>query len=490
MGRVALMSSLSGLMEKAFDKILPVPKTPRIYHPPPPGRPVSWVPHGQLGNCIYEDRLLDFAREIKAINAMKTHTVKYSSRGWCYLLEGLGKIDKGEFNAAQKAINDCRKIGYLPIDFVAEDQDETRRFQGIHEAAEPNTLLKRLENDVKAMLENLPSLTTDYWTNEQFYLMMCVEKGDILNLFEPVCQQYHVPIINSKGWPPILLRSYIARLCAKAEAQRLKPVLLLFYDHDPAGLKISNKFKEMLEDCERGTGWNPHGLQVERFGLNSEDIERYGLTWIENLKTGSGRDSRDYRYIQEYGNKKCESNALFKNDDTLKAAEQICRNAIEHYYGSDALARFKQKEEGAKKRLKSVLSNGLWKDFFKQIKTLIESFSTPKTEPQTQETPPMQKEIDVFLDNKHYGVCPRCGNSFDYTTQDSGKLVRCRYCDTAMRLRWKEQAESKPEPSKSQTTSNDDLINQAMKDAEQLFNDLLKSSEFRKSLTDTEEGTR
>ncbi|RLI43211.1 hypothetical protein DRO69_09510, partial [Candidatus Bathyarchaeota archaeon] len=346
--------SLSSVMEKAFKKVLPIPKTPRFYHPPPPPRPVSWVPHGRLGNWTYERRLEDFANEILAIDSQRTKRVKYSSRGWCYLLEGLGKIHKGEFDACQRAINDCRKLGLLPIDFVAEDQDLTRRFSGIHEASDPTVLLEKVKGEVKDMLNNLPASTTDYWTGEKYYLMMCVEKGDILNLFKPICEEYHVPIVNSKGWPPILLRAYIADLSKKAEARGLTPVLLLFYDHDPAGLKISKTFMKMLRDCEGGTGWSPEGLIIDRFGLNEGDIDRYGLMWIDNLRTSSGRVSRDRQYIETYGYRKCESNALFKNDETLKAGEEICRKAIEKYYGSDARERFKKKEESTKRELKHL----------------------------------------------------------------------------------------------------------------------------------------
>jgi uncharacterized protein (UPF0335 family) len=431
-------------MEKAFDKILPIPKAPREYHPPPPSRPVSWVPHGTLGNELYELRLADFATELKAIDAQRTHSIRFTSRGWCYALEGLHKISKDEFDGTQKAINDCRKIGLLRIDFVAEDQDETRRFQGIHAAALPQTPLEKLKNDVKAMLENLPSRTTDYWNGEEYYLMMCVEKGDILNLFEPICQEYHVPIVNSKGWPPILLRSHIADLCKVAEAQGLKPVLLLFYDHDPAGLKISGRFKQLLEDCERGTGWNPEELIVDRFGLNAEDIERYGLTWIENLRTSRGREANDYGYIQKFGRKKCESNALFKNDETLKAAEQICRNAIERYYGEDALERFEEKEEDAKEQLKEIYETDLWENFDKQIDKLIQHVKKTQAEPceEPKEITASKGEVEVFLDNKFYGKCPKCGNQFDYSREDDGKLVRCRHCNTVMRLRWREESAS------------------------------------------------
>jgi len=434
--------SISTLMEKAFNKVLPIPKTPKVYHPPPPPRPLSWIPHGKPGNWLYEERLEDFANEILAINSQRTHPVKYSSRGWCYLLEGLGKIHKGDFGACQKAINDCRKIGLLPIDFVADDQDTTRRFKGIHVASEPNIQLKQLKKDVEEMLSNLPSQTTDYWIGEEYYVMMCVEKGDLVNLFKPICHEYHVPIVSSKGWAPILLRGHIARLSQKAEANGLTPVLLLFYDHDPAGLKITSRFRKNLRDCERGTGWSPNDIIIDRFGLNKDDIDKYNLMWIENLRTGSGRESHDYDYIRKYGRRKCESNALFKNDDTLKAAEEICRNAIESYYGSNAKERFKRKEEHSKQKLKEIYDDPLWEDLQARIDSLMTSLSVEKPErdktpkPRTRET-----EVEVAVNNKYYGRCPKCGHSFEYNKHDVGKLLRCRFCNLPMRLKWAPEAE-------------------------------------------------
>ena len=350
--------SISQALEKAFDKVLPIPKTPRVYRPPPPPKPLSWVPTGKLGNYVYEARLADFAREIRAIDAKRTTKIRFSSRGWCYALEGQW-INKGEFDKTAKALNDCRKIGLLPIDFTAEDQDETRRFAGIHEASNPTVLLENLRSDVNEMLETLPAHTTDYWEGEKCYLMICTEKGDLRNLFKPICDEYHVPIVSSKGWYPILLRYYIAELSIKAEARGLTPVLLLFYDHDPAGLKITSKFRKGLRDISRSVDWHPTKLIVERFGLNKEDIDRYGLTWIENLKTGSGREAKDPDYVKKYGRRKCESNALFRNDETLEAGERICRDAIERYYGKDALERFGEKEKKAKESLSAVYENPL-----------------------------------------------------------------------------------------------------------------------------------
>jgi len=429
--------SISKILERTFNKVLPIPKVPKIYWPPPPKRPLSWVPHGKLGNPIYEMRLRDFAREILAIDSRRTRRIKLSSRGWCYALEGLGKIDKGEFDACQKAINDCRKIGLLPIDFTAEDQDITRRFAGLHEAADPTVLLKEMKRQVKEMLRFLPSSTTDYWEEEKYYVMMVVEKGDIRNLFKPICDEYHVPIANSKGWAPILLRYHIATLSKMAEERGLTPVLLLFYDHDPAGLKISRTFRKNLHDISRATGWRPDRLIIDRFGLNKEDIDKYNLTWIPNLKSSSGREIRDPEYVARYGRRKCESNALFKNDETLKAAEEICRQAIEKYYGPDAKERFRGKEEKSKENLKEVYENPVWRNFLKSIDELVRSLSKPKGK-ERKELAAESREVEVEIERGEWGQCPRCGEVFDYDEQevDAGRVLRCRRCGLLMKLKW------------------------------------------------------
>ena len=435
---------ISSTFQKGFDKLLPIPKTPRTYqiHFSLPNKTVSWLPHGTLGKEKYEQRLKAFADYIESINAKRS--MKFSSRGWGYILEGLGKITKNEFDACEKAINDCRKIGLLDIDFIAEDQDETRRFSGIIQATNRTTGFRRIKTDIEKTLRNLAESATDFWKGEQYYLMMCVEKGDLKNLFEPICKEYHVPIISSKGWSPIHLRADIADLASMAESKHLTPVLLLFYDHDPEGLKICERFRKNLEDIERGTLWNPENLLIERFGLNAEDIDKYGLTWIDNLESGSGRESKDYSYIDNYGKRKCEANALFKNDETFKAAETICRKAIEKFYGEDALERFGKKEEIMKKELSKIENAPMWQRFYKEIDVLIEQHKkreAPKVKKEHKEEKELDRLIDDIKNNygSGYSRCPKCFNSFKYTQKDIGTLVRCRYCNAPMRLKVKEE---------------------------------------------------
>jgi hypothetical protein len=441
MGRVLLMTehrSIRTSLGTTLNKILPIPKVPKEYHAPPPPKLLSWVPHGRLGDAFYELKLEGFANEILALNSQRTNPIKYSARGWCYLLEGLKKIHKGEFSACQNAITDCRKAGLLSMDFVAEDQDVTRHFQGIFNASDPAESLRAIKKEVFEFLMNLHSYTTDYWKGEKYYLMMCVEKGDLLSLFRPICKKYYIPNVSSKGWSPLSVRAAAAKLSQKAEADGLTPVLLLFYDHDPVGLKISNCFRKNFEDCSRGTGWNSHNLIIDRFGLNKDDIDSYNLMWIENLKTGSGRESDDKEYIAKFGRRKCESNALFRDDNTLKVGEEICVRAIEKYYGNDAIERFKKKGEQSKEKLKPVYDNPIWKQFYSEIDKLTDIFEVGvATKEKGKETYEIEKEIEVLLDNKYYGKCPNCLESFNYSKEDEGRLKRCSNCLQLMRLKLK-----------------------------------------------------
>ena len=179
---------------------------------------------------------------------------------------------------------------------------------------------------------------------------------------------------------------------------------------------------------------------IERFGLNKEDIDRYNLTWIENLKTGSGREASDYAYIQKFGRRKCESNALFKNDETLRAGEEICRKAIEKYYGSDAKERFRRKEEASRGRLRHIYEDPLWRDFQERIDGLIESLAAKSENMEGGKKPEsgVGEEVEVVVDNKYYGRCPKCGALFNYDGDDVGRLVRCRHCFLPIRLRMEE----------------------------------------------------
>lgn len=303
------------------------------------------------------DGLISLADTLKRISP----SFKISARGWCYQLEVEGFITKAEFDKAENAINKCRKEGYLPIDFIAEEA--ARSFSGVEFPTKehPSLILK---DNLLSVLDAHLYYTPEWWNGEQYYIQMVVEKIDLKTLFSPICRLYHIPIATSKGWGSINQRAEYARRFKDAEDRGLKGVLLYCGDFDPDGLRISDFLLKNLYDI-RGiiwgdgeTGYNPSKLIIDRFGINYDFIIDNKLTWIDNLITGSKRDlaspsHRNYymdylqHYLANYGIRKCEANAIIPYPDI---AEVLVKESIIKYLGKDVLNRFRSKEDAVKSR--------------------------------------------------------------------------------------------------------------------------------------------
>lgn len=293
---------------------------------------------------------------------------KVSSRGWCYLMEQAGEIDKSQFDKVDAAINKARKEGILPVDFVADD--DTRAFSCIEE---PDTqsiedlLIERLER----VIDGHYFYTPDWWQGEEYYIQVLVEKIDLKTLFEPICMDYHIPIANAKGWSSILQRAEYARRFNEAEARGLQPVLLYCGDHDADGLRISDTIRKNLEQVQQifwsdgEQGYDPSNLIIKRFGLNYDFIIQNNYTWIENLVTGSGKNLADpghrnhffpyvQNYIAQFGVRKCEANAIVT---TPQAGRNLFRTEIQSFLGTNALERFENKKADIKSQFEALLAD-------------------------------------------------------------------------------------------------------------------------------------
>jgi hypothetical protein len=311
--------------------------------------------------------VLEFAQELQKIQSQLDF--KVSARGWCYQLEQFGLITKAEFDKVENLINkECRQRGYLPIDFVAEE--EARKFSGVEipEGLSPLDFIKNFLDDV-LIAERY--YTPDWWTEEEYYIQMVVEKIDLKSLFEPVCKEYHIPIATSKGWSSMLQRAEYARRFREAEDKGLKCVLLYCGDHDPDGLRISEFLRSNLDDLRfvvwgDGTdGYDPYNLIIDRFGLNYDFIIENNLSWVENLITGSGKNLAspghpnhymDYvqRYLQEVGARKCEANSLVV---APVQGRDLCRETIVKYLGEDAIGRFQERWQAIKDEMDKLRDN-------------------------------------------------------------------------------------------------------------------------------------
>ena len=272
---------------------------------------------------------------------------------------GLGK---GDFDAAQKLITDCRKSGELPLDICAEDA--SRETVGIEQIDSKNVPAK-IESLIDQLLNHEHERYTpiSLWADLDVYVEVATEKLSLRNLFEPVCRQFHISVTNFKGWSDLNSRAAMMRRFKMHEAAGRKCVLLLCGDHDPGGLHITDNMRKNFEDLSKAVGWSPTNLIAIRFGLNADFIAENGLTWIDNLETSSGGrlddpDHNDYdkdyvqSYIKQFGVRKCEANALVV---APVIGRELCRTAILEHVPIDAVRRYERRLAQRRKQLKEAL---------------------------------------------------------------------------------------------------------------------------------------
>lgn len=327
--------------------------------------------------------LQEFADKLLEISAQIGR--KVSARGWCYILEGNRFINKDQFDKVEGLINNCRKAGLIPVDFVAEEK--AREFDGV---VEPDTVpvVEDAAGWLRGLLNQAEHYNPDWWQGEKYYIQIIVEKVDLVDLFLPVCKRFKIPIANSKGWGSVLQRATYARRFKAAEERGLKCVLLYCDDHDPDGLRISEFLRSNLADLsdvvwEDGEpGYDPSDLIIDRFGLNYDLIQRLGLTWIDNLITGSGLNlasahHKNYKmpYLQDYlksiGERKCEANSIVIRP---REAEALCLAAILKYLGDDAPDRFRKKRERVRREYNAFLKNSGLKDAVDSAMEIISDY--------------------------------------------------------------------------------------------------------------------
>jgi hypothetical protein len=323
-------------------------KCQRVNRPGPPSKTgiLPCLPKGRPNDeqkARYAADLEEFAARLKEINSRLDF--KSSARGWCYILENEHQLSKGDFDKAEVLITDCRKNGLLPVDFTAEDESRAADNLEILDDPDPAQHASKLARGLNQWNQYIP---VSFWDFQPVYIQMIVEKIDLKSLFNPICQEYHVPIINSRGWSDLNSRAKLMRRFHEHENKGRMPFLLTCGDLDPVGLHITDLYRKHLEELASAVGWSPRNLTIIRFGLNADFIERHDLTWIDGLKTSSGMDLADrnhkqnkadyvQQYIAQFGARKVEANALVVR---AQAGRRLCREAIEEHLDMSGIARY------------------------------------------------------------------------------------------------------------------------------------------------------
>lgn len=334
----------------------------------PPGR-ISREKEGE-----YWESLREFADGLRQLQM--NLDFQMSARGWCYHLEGDSGLTKGDFDWAQKEIQKAREAGYLPPGFIADE--DSRKMAVPRDLSEtPEEFIEWHHDQWKEAEETFRNSWENYewvsfWEQQDVYLQLFVEKVDLKSLFQKLCFKYRIPSANLKGHGSLEQKASAARNFKEMEQSGKQPVLLVCADFDPAGLCISQNQHEHFQRLAEFTEWDPSNLIVDRFGLNYEFIIENGLTWIEGLEGGSGKDISDpshafwkkntygvREYVAQYGRRKVEANSVVVKPEM---GRQMLLDAIHKWLGPDAYEKHEEKVREGQERARLLIDEYLEND--------------------------------------------------------------------------------------------------------------------------------
>jgi hypothetical protein len=283
----------------------------------------------------------------------KELTYTPGARSWCYLGEGPDTWSKGDFDLIEERITRARMDGLLPLDIVAVD--ESREARGVVTPDDPD-FREHIRANLEWLADNYTPHAIEEFTGVHFELW--IEKVGLLGLFEAPAGKYTIPVTPGKGRPDAHSRVALLKRCARYE----RNVILMFGDHDIAGLSMTEGLERVLRATFKSSGlasWP--NMTFERIGLNIDTIERMGLTWVDNLQTGSGMDLSDPKhtqhrnanvqaYIEQFGVRKCEADAIAVHPEEVEAiidaavADRVSLLAVERWREALADARSDARE--------------------------------------------------------------------------------------------------------------------------------------------------
>jgi hypothetical protein len=259
-----------------------------------------------------------------AVNIMQGYPEGMTVRQLHYRLVSIGMTnDEKHYKKVCVATKQARWDGLLSMDdFV----DREREMCGSTQAT-----VKPLDEQVVQAKDQIEMWMTNYdlqwWSNQDNYVELWVEKKALQGVFEPVCTKYRVGLGACKGFPSL---TFLNEATARFESQNDKHCVILYFgDYDPSGKCIPERIQATLERF--GVD-----VDVERIALNPDQIERLHLV-------GAPPKVKDTRTKNWKGGLTVELDAI--DPKTLKT---MCEQSINQYFDQDLHRELLEQEETEK----------------------------------------------------------------------------------------------------------------------------------------------
>jgi len=199
-----------------------------------------------------------------------------------FVSRGLIPNKDSEYKKLGSVINDARLAGLIDWDAIV---DRTRVLRGNSSWESPQEIIETCAAQFRL----------DTRATQDHYLEVWVEKDALIGVLEAVCVDLDVKYFSCRG--------YVSQSAMWRAAQRMtwetSPIILHLGDHDPSGIDMTRDIQDRLSlfGCP---------VNVERIALNMDQVQEHSPPPNPAKTTDSRYDS----YIDEYGDKSWELDAL------------------------------------------------------------------------------------------------------------------------------------------------------------------------------------
>ena len=202
----------------------------------------------------------------------------------------------------------ARETRDVPVNCL---EDRSRRILGRGDAGFVSAE-EFLKKRIASLRESYKEFRLPMWVDQPNYILVSLEKDALSRLVSDIANQYSVRTFPTRGYPSF---TYVQRM-ASYMRNRLsgKPTVVLYFgDFDPSGVDIERDLSERLGK------YNAGDFTVVRVALTDEQITKYDLPPMP-VKTS---DARSEAFLEAYGNKSVELDALDPNVLKFMVAQSI-----------------------------------------------------------------------------------------------------------------------------------------------------------------------
>lgn len=275
---------------------------------------------------------------LELIDKVNELVANYSAQGLSltlrqvyYRLVAAGIIENTQrsYKNLGNLINDARLAG--KIDWYAIE-DRTRNLSGRYSYQDLGDF----------MVSEASSFHLNYWTGQDTYIEVWVEKDALKGVVGQACYPIDVDFFSCRGYTSQSEMWGAAQRLIRRSNDFERVVILHFGDHDPSGIDMSRDIQDRMEL------FGVNNLEFKRMALNMDQVEQYNPPPNPAKVT----DSRYDGYVDEFGEECWELDALEPS-----VIKDLITSQVIQYRDEELFQMVKQEEEDRREFLKEVARN-------------------------------------------------------------------------------------------------------------------------------------